>query len=103
MIKWAKIMGFTGLFFILAAAVVVIMGISTPATTYLNDIGFQAFFFFGVLVGQAALWLYSNSKDKKQNAKALPVDLKLFHTSKGYGVGGLLICAICAVIYILLW
>ena len=103
MIKWAKIMGGFGLFFILAAAVVVIMGKSTPATAYLNDIGFQAFFFFGVLVGQAALWLYSNSKDKKQNVKALPVDLSLFHTSKGYGIGGLLICAICAVIYILLW
>ena len=103
MIKWAKIMGGFGLFFILAAAVVVIMGKSTPATAYLNDIGFQAFFFFGVLVGQAALWLYSNSKDKKQNVKALPVDLSLFHTSKGYGVGGLLICAICAVIYVLLW
>ena len=103
MIKWAKIMGGFGLFFILAAAVVVIMGKSTAATAYLNDIGFQAFFFFGVLVGQAALWLYSNSKDKKQNVKALPVDLSLFHTSKGYGIGGLLICAICAVIYILLW
>ena len=103
MIKWAKIMGGVGLFFILAATVVVIMGKSTPATAYLNDIGFQAFFFFGVLVGQAALWLYSNSKDKKENVKALPVDLSLFHTSKGYGVGGLLICAICAVIYILLW
>ena len=103
MIKWAKIMGGFGLFFILAATVVVIMGKSTPATAYLNDIGFQAFFFFGVLVGQAALWLYSNSKDKKENVKALPVDLSLFHTSKGYGVGGLLICAICAVIYILLW
>ena len=103
MIKWAKIMGGFGLFFILAAAVVVIMGKSTPATAYLNDIGFQAFFFFGVLVGQAALWLYSNSKSKKQNVKALPVDLSLFHTSKGYGIGGLLICAICAVIYILLW
>ena len=103
MIKWAKIMGGFGLFFILAAAVVVIMGKSTAATAYLNDIGFQAFFFFGVLVGQAALWLYSNSKDKKQNVKALPVDLSLFHTSKGYGVGGLLICAICAVIYVLLW
>lgn len=103
MIKWARILGGFGLFFILAAAVVVIMGKRTPATAYLNDIGFQAFFFFGVLVGQSAIWLYSNSKDRKRNVKALPVDLRLFHTSKAYNVGGLLICAICAAIYILLW
>ena len=103
MLKWAKILGGTGLFFILAAAVVVIMGKSTPATAYLNDIGFQAFFFFGALVGCSAIWLVSNSKDTKRDVKALPVDLSLFHTSKGYGWGALGICVIVAVLYIILW
>ena len=103
MLKWAKILGGTGLFFILAAAVVVIMGKSTPATAYLNDIGFQAFFFFGALVGCSAIWLVSNSKDTKRDVKALPVDLSLFHTSKGYGWGALGICVIVAILYIILW
>ena len=103
MLKWAKILGGAGLFFILAAAVVVIMGNSTPATTYLNDIGFQAFFFFGALVGCSAIWLVSNSNDKVRDSKALPVDLSLFHTEKGYAVGGFLICALVAILYVILW
>ena len=103
MLKWAKILGGAGAFFILAAAVVVIMGKSTPVTEYLNDIGFQAFFFFGVLVGCSAVWLYSNSRDRIRDHKALPVDLSLFHTSRGYSWGAAAICAIVAVLYVILW
>ena len=111
MVKWAKILGGAGLFFIIAAAVVVIWGACLPATAtpensaiaYLNDIGFQAFFFFGALVGCSAIWLYSNSNDKLRDYKALPVDLSVFHTSKGYGIGAFFICAIVAVLYVILW
>ena len=103
MLKWAKILGGAGSFFILAAAVVVIMGSSTAVTAYLNDIGFQAFFFFGALVGCSAIWLYSNSCDKVRDHKALPVDLTLFHTSRGYTWGAVAICAIVAALYIILW
>ena len=111
MVKWAKILGGAGLFFILAAAVVVIWGACLPSTAtpennviaYLNDIGFQAFFFFGALVGCSAIWLYSNANDKLRDFKALPVDLSVFHTSKGYGIGAFFICAIVAVLYVILW
>ena len=103
MLKWAKILGGLGAFFILAAAVVVIMGSSTAVTAYLNDIGFQAFFFFGVLVGCSAIWLVSNSKDKVRDRKALPVDLSLFHTNRGYGWGALAICVLVAFLYVILW
>lgn len=111
MLKWAKILGGAGAFFILAAAVVSIWGALLPETAtpdnnfiaYLNDIGFQAFFFFGALVGSSAIWLYSNSKDKIRDEKALPVDLKPFHTSTGYNYGALGILVIVVIIYILLW
>ena len=111
MVKWGRILGGAGIFFILAAAVVVIWGALLPETAtpennviaYLNDIGFQAFFFFGVLVGCSAIWLFSNSKDKVCDRKSLPIDLSLFHTSRGYSVGTALIIAIVAVIYIVLW
>ena len=111
MLKWGRILGGTGLFFILAAAVVVIWGACLPAGTspdthfiaYLNDIGFQAFFFFGVLVGCSSIWLFSDANAKKRDEKALPVDLTLFHTDKGYAVGSLIICALVALIYVVLW
>ena len=94
--KRSKILGLSGLFFILLAAVVVIW------VAYLNDIGFQAFFFFGVLVGCSSIWLHSNANDTFKDAKTLEVDLSLFHTSRGYAVGGALIVVIVAILYVIL-
>ncbi len=71
--------------------------------SYLNDIGFQAFYFFGVLVGSSAVFLISNSKDTKEDPKALPIDLNLFHTTKGYTYGTIGILAITILLYALLW
>ena len=111
MVKWDRRMGFAGLFFVVIALVVIVWGALLPDSAtpennivaYLNDIGFQAFIFFGVLVGGQAIWLYSDACDKKADPKALPVDLKLFHTSKSYNVWAAVICAIVAALYIILW
>ncbi len=111
MVKWARRMGFAGLFFVVLALVVIVWGALLPdsatpennVVAYLNDIGFQAFIVFGVLVGGQAIWLYSDARDKKADPKALPVDLKLFHTSKSYNVWAAVICAIVAALYIILW
>jgi len=110
MLKWSKILGISGIVMIVVSAIVVILGachgVKDPDNNfidYLNDIGFQAFIFFGVLVGCNAVWLYSNSKDKKEDKKALPINLKLFHTDKGYSIGAFGICLITVILYILLW
>ena len=106
MLKWAKIIGGTGLAMIVAAAVVVIGGSVCPENTtfaYLNDIGFQAFFFFGVLVGCSAIWLYSGAKDEVEDPKALPINLVLFKTTRGYTYGTIGIIVITALLYALLW
>mgnify|MGYP003292092492 FL=1 len=111
MMKWAKILGGAGVFFILLAAVVTIWGACLPATAtpensviaYLNDIGFQAFYFFGALVGCNAIWLWSDANDKKMDPKAVLLDLKLFRTSKTYAWGALAICLIVLVLYAALW
>ena len=109
--KWAKILGGAGVFFIFIAAVVTIWGACLPATAtpetsfiaYLNDIGFQAFFFFGVLVGCNAVWLWSDANDKKIDPKGHSLDLKLFETSKTYAWGTLAIAIIIFVLYAALW
>ena len=103
MLKWSKIIAAVGVFFIIAAIVVVALGTSTAWSAYLNDIGFQAFIFFGVLVGCNAVWLYSNSIDTVKDPKALPINLSLFATTRGYTWGTIGICAITALLYICLW
>ena len=109
--KWAKILGGAGLFFIFIAAVVTIWGACLPATAtpetsviaYLNDIGFQAFFFFGAIVGCNAVWLWSDANDKKIDPKGHSLDLKLFETSKTYAWGTLAIAVIIVILYAALW
>ena len=110
MLLWAKVLGFAGVLMIIAAAVVTILGVINPGgnpdtsvIAYLNDIGFQAFFFFGVLTGSSAVWLYSNSKDTVQDVKALPINLKLFATNRGYTLGTCGIVLITFLLYALLW
>ena len=110
MLLWAKILGSAGILMILAAAIVTIWGMihpggnpDTSVIAYLNDIGFQAFYFFGVLTGSSAIWLYSNSKDRVQDVKALPINLKLFATDRGYTIGTCGIVLITFLLYALLW
>ena len=111
MMKWAKILGASGIFFIVIAAVVTIWGACLPATAtpetsviaYLNDIGFQAFFFFGVLIGCNAVWLWSDANDKKMDPKGDNLDLNLFKTSKAYAWGTIAICVIVVILYVALW
>ena len=110
MLLWAKVLGVAGVLMIIAAAVVTILGGINPGgnpdtsvIAYLNDIGFQAFFFFGVLTGSSAVWLYSNSKDTVQDVKALPINLKLFATNREYTLGTCGIVLITFLLYALLW
>lgn len=110
MLLWAKVLGFAGVLMIIATAVVTILGVINPGgnpdtsvIAYLNDIGFQAFFFFGVLTGSSAVWLYSNSKDTVQDVKALPINLKLFATNREYTLGTCGIVLITFLLYALLW
>ena len=58
MLLWAKVLGIAGAVMIICAAIVTALGAMNPGAdpdtnfiAYLNDIGFQAFIFFGVLVG----------------------------------------------------
>jgi len=92
------------------ALVVMVLGAMNPNAdpetnfiAYLNDIGFQAFIFFGVLVGQSAIWLKSNSLDKVKDVKALPIRLDLFATTRGFTIGTIGILVITAILYIALW
>ena len=104
--KWGKRLGIAGvLFIVLAAAESIAYAIApeNPVIFYLHDIGFQAFYMFGVLVGANAVWLYSNAGDEVQDEKALPVDLSMFSTSRGYTWGTVGILVLVAALYILLW
>ena len=101
--RWAQILGGSGLVMIIIAIIVVCMGNATELTTYLNDIGFQAFIFFGVLVGCNGVWLWSNATSSKKDPKSLPIDLGIFSTTRGYTWGTIGICVITLILYAVLW
>ena len=103
LLRLACYLGGTGLFCILFATVVMLMGNSTRVTAYLNDIGIRAFIFFGVLVGTNGFWLLSNIYDTKANPKALPPDLHLFSTTRQYTYWTIGILIVTTLFYVTLW
>ena len=107
---WARVLGIAGLFFLFMAGAQWLIDTSNAVdrpdenlADYLGDIGFQAFIFFGVLVGVNAVWLRSNARDGIKDPKALPIKLELFRTTKGYTYGAIGIAVITMVLYTLLW
>ena len=65
--KWAAILTTIGLLIIIFTSVIELIYNINPyaeLTAYLHDIGIQAFFFFGILVGGNGIWLWSDAKDK---------------------------------------
>ena len=106
MLKWARITLFFSLFFILSATIhklLLVSGSSNEWVVYLENIGFEAFFFFGSLLFSISLFLFSNANSKYRDSKAVPFDLSLFKTDKGFALGALGICILVTIIYILLW
>jgi SSS family solute:Na+ symporter len=109
--KWAYILGGISIASILVAAIINISYILLPSDAtsdnniifYLNDIGFQSFYFFGFLVGGCALFLMSNARSPRQDVKALSINLALFSTTKGYTWGALIVCGLSLLMYVLMW
>lgn len=107
---WARALGVAGLFFIFLAGAQWLIDTSNAVNMpdenladYLGDIGFQAFIFFGVLVGVNSVWLRSNARDGIKDPKALPIKLELFQTSRGYTYGAIGIAVITIILYAALW
>lgn len=106
MLKWGRVSLFFSLFFILAAAIhklLLISGSSNEWVIYLENIGFEAFFFFGSLIFSISLFLFSNANSQFEDKKAVPFELALFKTDKGFALGAFGICALVTLIYIFLW
>ena len=109
--RWGYIMGGVAIASVVAATIVSCSMLLLPSDTtpednvfaYLNDIGFQAFYFFGYLAGACALLCLSNARSPYQDSKALPINIALFSTTRGYTYGALSVCIVSLIIYIILW
>ncbi len=107
---WARVL-FTGAAVsIVVALIVTIAHVVDPTASpdsnilaYLNDIGFQAFYFFGALLFSVAIMLYSDATAKVRDPKALPIELNIFSTSRSFTIGSAGICGIVVLLYLLLW
>ena len=106
MLKWARITLFFAAFFILAAAIhkiLLISGSSNEWVIYLENIGFEAFFFFDRLSSRShssfSLTLMMFMKTKW----LYHLDLQLFKTDKGFALGAFGITFLVTLLYIFLW
>ena len=94
--KWSTI-----LFAISAVCLVAaIYGVIAPV---LRGWGFEAMFFLTAILAVLGLYLRSNAKDKVQDAKAVGIDLELFHTDRTFNIGALGVIVILLILYISLW
>ncbi len=94
--KWSSI-----LFTISAICLVVaIYGVIDPV---LRGWGFEAMFFLTAILAVLGLYLRSNAKDKVQDAKAVGIDLELFHTDRTFNIGALGVIVILVILYVALW
>ena len=106
MLKWARFTFVIALTCLVSAAIQKIMyvsGSSNATVLYLENIGFEALFFFGALISSISLFLYSNSKDVVKDPKSLVINLELFKTNKGFAIGAIGICAIYTILYVMFW
>lgn len=109
--RWGYILAGVAIASVVAATIVscsmlLLPSDATPENNilaYLNDIGFQAFYFFGFLAGACALLCLSNARSPYQDSKALPINIALFSTTRGYTYGALSVCIVSLIIYIILW
>ncbi len=69
----------------------------------MKNLGFESIFFLGTFF--LALWLYlrSNALDTVQDKKAVPIDLSLFTSDRGFSIGAVGVIIILALLYITLW
>lgn len=111
LMKWGYALAAAAILSILAATTVTFGSTMLPPEAnpdnnliaYLDDIGFQAFYFFGFLIGACAIALLSDARSATADHKAIPIDLSLFSTTRGYTYATIIICTITLVLYILLW
>ena len=69
----------------------------------MKNLGFISVFFLGTFF--LALWLYlrSNALDTVQDKKAVPIDLSLFTSDRGFTIGSIAVVLVLVVLYITLW
>ena len=94
--KWSSIL-FTIAAICLVAAV---YGVIDPV---LRAWGFEAMFFLAAILAVLGIYLRSNAKDKVQDAKAVGIDLELFHTDRTFNLGALGVIVILFILYVSLW
>jgi len=112
MILWGHILGGFAIFFLLIAIIQKIIYVNGDQSAteglmglavYLDNIGFEAFFFFSALVGVCSMFLISNAKDSVRDKKALAVNLSLFKTDRSFTIGTIGICIILVLLYAIFW
>ncbi|MHA6249297.1 sodium:solute symporter family transporter [Pontibacter sp. CAU 1760] len=95
-----KIAGFSYVFFVLGAIVLIAAIIYTPEFSYY---GIESLFFLSAFLLMIGVILYTNAKMPLSDPKAIISDPVLFNTGTPFNIGAVGIVVIIALIYYFLW
>ncbi|MBO7458070.1 MAG: sodium/solute symporter [Paludibacteraceae bacterium] len=93
---WARV-------FFVAALACAAFGIIGYQVDTLRLYGVEAIFFLATMFLVLSIYLRSNAKDKKQDPKAVEIDLSLFKTDRAFNIGATIIIVALVIMYTLLW
>ena len=93
---WARV-------FFVAALACAAFGIIGYQVDTLRLYGVEAIFFLATMFLVLSIYLRSNAKDKKQDPRAVEIDLSLFKTDRAFNIGATIIIVALVIMYTLLW
>src|SRR5690606_3542384 len=104
MLKSSTMAAIVGVIAPAASLVLLFGGDPTPRFDYMKTLGLHSAFIgsTGIMI-YIAIFLRSNVKDTVEDPKRVAVDLNLFRTDIGFGLGSLGIIAILAFLYTIFW
>lgn len=79
------------------------LGIISIFSVEMQNLGFEAVFFLGVMMLSLFVYLRSNALDKVEDVKSIGIDIDIFRTDRTFNLGAAGVVIILVILYGILW
>lgn len=79
------------------------LGIISIFSVEMQNLGFEAVFFLGVMMLSLFVYLRSNALDKVEDVKSIGIDIDIFRTDRTFNLGAAGVVLILVILYGILW